>query len=114
MGVDTALAPGDKLLSSFDVLAALAERGVEELIVLLDESPGLEFQNFVSRCRAQGIRVKVLPRGYELYSSKPKLIEIDGLQLISLECPCTLPVLAAVRRPMDVVLAVLLLPPATF
>ncbi len=112
MALDTTLAPGGMLLSSFDVLAALAERGVDELIVLLDESPGLEFQNFVARCRAQGIRVKVLPRGYELYSSKPKLIEIDGLPLISLEAPSTMPGAAAVKRAMDLVIGVLLLPPA--
>src|SRR6266704_1281633 len=60
-GADGAIASSVELLSSFDVLGALAERNVDELVVLLDESPGLEFQNFVARCRAQGVKVKLLP-----------------------------------------------------
>jgi lipopolysaccharide/colanic/teichoic acid biosynthesis glycosyltransferase len=105
-------APDGKLLSSFDVLRALAERKVDELILLQDESPGLEFQNFVGRCRTQGLRVNVLPIGYELYTSRPKLIEIDGLPLISLESPSTLPGAAAIKRAMDLLIGALLLPPA--
>jgi lipopolysaccharide/colanic/teichoic acid biosynthesis glycosyltransferase len=109
---DGATATVGKLLSSFEVLGALAEQKIDELIVLLDESPGLEFQNFVERCRSQGIDVKMLPRGYELYTSKPKLIEIDGLPLISLEHSHTLPCKTAVKRAMDLVISTLLLPPA--
>ena len=97
-------------LSSFDVLKAFSERRVDDLIVLQDEPPGLEFQSFVARCRAQGIRVNVLPRGYELYTSKPKLIEIDGLPLISLESPSVVLGAAAIKRVMDVFIATLLLP----
>jgi lipopolysaccharide/colanic/teichoic acid biosynthesis glycosyltransferase len=109
---DGANATVGKLLSSFEVLEALAERRVDELIVLLDESPGLEFQNFVVHCRAQGIHVEVLPRGYELYTSKPKLVEIDSLPLISLESPSVLPVEAAVKRGMDLAIGTLLVPVA--
>jgi len=109
---DTTLMPDGKLLSSFDVLGGLAERGVDELIVLLDESPGPEFHNFIARCLAQNIRVKALPRAYELYTSKPKLIEIDGLPLVSLEDSTTLPSAAAVKRVMDLVIGTLLLLPA--
>jgi lipopolysaccharide/colanic/teichoic acid biosynthesis glycosyltransferase len=109
----SAEAPQGKLLSSFDVLRALAERKVDELILLQDESPGLEFQSFVARCRTQGLRVNVLPIGYQLYTSRPKLIEIDGLPLISLEAPSTLPGAAAVKRAMDLLIGALLLPPAT-
>lgn len=105
-------APDGKLLSSFDVLRALAERKVDELILLQDESVGLEYQNFVARCRAQGLRVNVLPVGYQLYTSRPKLIEIDGLPLISLEAPSTLPGAAAIKRAMDLLIGSLLLPPA--
>jgi len=112
MASDATLAPGGKLLSSFDALGALADRGVDELIVLLDELPGPEFHNFVARCLAQSIRVKALPRAYELYTSKPKLIEIDGLPLVSLEDPGTLPSAAVVKRVMDLVIGTLLLLPA--
>ena len=111
-GTDGVIASSDELLSSFDVLGALGERKVDELVVLLDESPGLEFQNFVAQCRAQGIKIKLLPRGYELYTSKPTLIEIDGLPLISLENPPIRPAAAAVKRAMDLTIGALLLLPA--
>jgi lipopolysaccharide/colanic/teichoic acid biosynthesis glycosyltransferase len=111
MALDSGTSAGQPL-SSFDVLRAFSERRVDELIVLQDETPGLEFQSFVARCRAQVIRVNVLPRGYELYTSKPKLIEIDGLPLITLERPSTLPGAAALKRVMDLLISTLLLPPA--
>jgi lipopolysaccharide/colanic/teichoic acid biosynthesis glycosyltransferase len=109
---DSARTSNGELLSSFDVVGALAERKVDELIVLLDQSPGPEFPNFVARCRAENIRVKVLPRAYELYTSRPRLVEIDGLPLISLEDPATLPGAATVKRAMDLTVGTLLLPPA--
>jgi len=98
-------------LSSIDVLAALNQHRIDELIVL-EQSPDLEFQSFVSRCRDQGIHVSVLPRGYELYTSKLKLVEIDGLPLISLENPSKSPLATAVKRATDLVFALLLLVPA--
>jgi lipopolysaccharide/colanic/teichoic acid biosynthesis glycosyltransferase len=104
--------PASEPLGSFDVLRVFSERRLDELIVLQDETPGLEFQSFIAQCRAQGIRVNVLPRGYELYTSKPKLIEIDGLPLISLERPSTLPGAAAVKRAMDLLIGALLVPAA--
>lgn len=101
-------------LSSEDVLSALKERQVSELIVLLDESPGLEFQSFVARCRTQGIAVRVLPLGYELYTSKPRLIQIDGFPLVALEQRSVGPAAAIFKRAMDLVIALFLLPPIAF
>lgn len=95
-----------------DVLAAMRERSVDELIVLLEESPAVEFQTFIAKCAASGIHVSVLPRGYELYTSKARLIEIDGLPLISLDDPGTFPGAAVVKRVMDVLISVALILPA--
>ena len=78
-------------LGSVDVLKCFAERRVNELIVLQEGPPGLEFHTFIAQCQTMGMCVTVLPSGYELYTSKPKLIEIDGLPLISLETPSGLP-----------------------
>ena len=101
-------------LSSEDVLAALKERHVSEIIVLLDESPGLEFQSFIARCRTQGLAVRVLPLGYELYTSKPKLMHIDGFPLVALEERSIGPAAAIFKRVMDLVASLLLLPPIAF
>jgi lipopolysaccharide/colanic/teichoic acid biosynthesis glycosyltransferase len=98
-------------LSSIDVLDTLNQYRIDELIVL-EQRPDLEFQAFVSRCHAEGIHVSVLPRGYELYTSRLKLIEIDGLPLISLENPTRFPLATAVKRATDVVITLFLLMPA--
>ncbi len=98
-------------LGSEDVLSAFTEHKVSELIVLLDESPGLEFQTFIARCRAQDITVSVLPHGYELYTSKPKLVDIDGFPLVSLEQRSIGPAAAIVKRAVDLVGSIVLLPP---
>ena len=100
----------NKALSSMDVLETLAGHGIDELIVL-EQPPDLEFQTFINRCRNQGIHVSVLPRGYELYTSKLKLMEIDGLPLISLENPAKFPLATSVKRAGDLVIAMLLLTP---
>jgi len=114
---DTA-SPGDHLasdsrpgLSSIDVLDTLHQFQIDELIVL-EQPHSVEFQSFVSRCREQGIHVSVLPRGYELYTSKLKLTEIDGLPLIALENPSKSPLAALVKRATDLAFALLLLLPA--
>ena len=99
------------LLSSIDVLETLQSYRVNELIVL-EHTPGREFQTFVARCRERRIHVNVLPRGYELYTSKPKLVEIEGLPLISLDGPSRFPLLLAVKRVMDVALGLVLAVPA--
>jgi len=102
---------GRNLLSSIDVLDTLQSYQVDELIVL-EHTPGREFQTFVARCRERRIHVNVLPRGYELYTSKPKLVEIEGLPLISLDGPSRFPLLLAVKRVMDVALGLVLAVPA--
>jgi lipopolysaccharide/colanic/teichoic acid biosynthesis glycosyltransferase len=98
-------------LSSEGVLSAFKERYVSELIVLLDESPGLEFQDFIASCRAQGIAISVLPPGYELYTSQPTLVHIDGFPLVALEQRSVGPAAAVLKRTMDLVISVLLLAP---
>lgn len=103
---------GANLLSSDEVRTALAVHKVDDLIVLLDESPGVELQAFVAACLKQGIQVSVLPGGYELYTSKPRLVQIEGFPLISLERPKVLPGAAAAKRFLDLSISVLLLAPA--
>lgn len=98
-------------LSSIDVLEVMRKHSVHELIVL-EHTPGIEFQTFVARCRSLGMCVNVLPHGYELYTSKVRLVDIGGLPLISLEGPVNFPLAAAVKRAMDLGFLVLLTVPA--
>ncbi len=98
-------------LSSIKVLEALDAHRIDEMIVL-DHPPGVEFQNFVSRCRNRGVHVSVLPRGYELYTSKLRLMDIEGLPLLSLEGPAEFPLAGVIKRVMDVIGVLVLAVPA--
>lgn len=95
-------APGHQSgLGSMDVLRMLLERRVSEVIVLLQHYPGIEFQDFLLRCRSHGIHVSVLPQAYELYLSRPDVVEIAGLPLIALDRPGMSPIGRVAKRLFD-------------
>lgn len=100
-----------KSLNSLEVIQLLREFRVNELIVL-EYAPGTEMQSFIVQCRSAGIHVNMLPVGYELYTSKPRLAEIDGLPLIWLESPAKFPWAPALKRVMDLSFVLLLAAPA--
>ena len=57
---------------------------VHEVIITLSK-PGLpEVMNLAARCRTEGIGVGVVPHPYELYLSKPQLLDIGGLPVLHL------------------------------
>jgi len=97
-------ANGSIELSTLDALKLLEQKAIAELIVCLDEPPVLELKNFLAHCREQRIRVNLVPQPYELYSSRAKLLEIEGVPLISLEEPPDFRVAAAFKRVVDLVL----------
>lgn len=99
-------------LSSLEVLKLITELRVNDLFILDSQPHMLELQNFVVRCQERGIHVNFLPQPYELYASRPKLIEIDGVPLVSLEQPTGFRGRAFIKRWMDLVLGSLLLVPA--
>jgi lipopolysaccharide/colanic/teichoic acid biosynthesis glycosyltransferase len=102
-GGDSASSSGE--LSSLDALKLLEQEGVVELIVCLDYPPMLELQNFLTRCGEHGIHISLVPQPYELYSSRAKLLEVEGVPLISLEGPPDFRVAAVIKRVTDLILA---------
>ena len=100
-----------KDLNCLEVIQLLREYKVDELI-LLEYAPGTELQSFIVQCRSAGIHINMLPLGYELYTSKPRLAEIDGLPLIWLESPAKFPWAPALKRMMDLLFVLLLAAPA--
>jgi lipopolysaccharide/colanic/teichoic acid biosynthesis glycosyltransferase len=105
-------APAGNSMGSIDVLELLKRQQVDELIVVLEHSPGIEMQNFLVRCSVDGIGVNLLPQPYQLYISRPKLIEIDGVPLVSLEEPASSRFFPVFKRTMDLVFGILLTVPA--
>ena len=100
------------VIGSLEVLELLKTLAVQELVVLLKHTPGIELRNFLVRCQEDGMRIHLLPQPYELYVSRPKLTEIDGLPLISLERPSFSDTALTVKRMFDIVFSLVLLIPA--
>jgi lipopolysaccharide/colanic/teichoic acid biosynthesis glycosyltransferase len=80
-GRDRALTTG---ISTLGVTELLHQQRVNELILALPRPTMPEVLNLVARCRKQGIGVSLVPQPYELYLSKPNLIDLDGLPLLQL------------------------------
>ena len=99
-------------LGSLDVLEILKTLSVREVIVLPKHSPGVELQNFLVRCQQEGILIHLLPQPYELYVSRPRLSEVDGVPLVSLEQPSFSPLADRAKRIFDLVFGILLFLPA--
>ncbi|HEX5411986.1 MAG TPA: sugar transferase [Terriglobia bacterium] len=89
---------------TLDVAGFLADRKVDEIIVAIS-NPTRQTLDVVAQCERLGIRVLVVPQAYELYISRPKLAELDGLPLIAID-QYNLPAGGqAIRRLTDLVLA---------
>jgi lipopolysaccharide/colanic/teichoic acid biosynthesis glycosyltransferase len=108
-GPDNQSAMGNGQLSSLDALRVLEENGVQELMVSLDQPPVPEVQHFLARCLGQGIRVSLVPQPYELYCSRARLVELEGVPLVALEGLPDFRVAAVVKRATDLILGLPLL-----
>jgi lipopolysaccharide/colanic/teichoic acid biosynthesis glycosyltransferase len=97
---------GTPELSSLDVLKVLEERGVQELMVCLDQPSATEVQHFLARCLGKGMRVSLVPQPYELYCSRARLVELEGVPLVALEGLPHSRAAAGVKRAIDLILGV--------
>lgn len=100
------------LVTSLDAVDFLSQMNVREVIASVKYAPGLEMQNFIARCQEQGIHVHILPEPYELYVSRPRLLEVDGIPLLSLDRPHFSTSAAIAKRAFDLTAAALLSIPA--
>jgi lipopolysaccharide/colanic/teichoic acid biosynthesis glycosyltransferase len=70
-------------VSTMEVTELLRQHQVNEL-VLAHTPASHEILNLVAFCRQQSIRVSLVPQPYELYLSRPKLLDLGGLPLLQL------------------------------
>jgi lipopolysaccharide/colanic/teichoic acid biosynthesis glycosyltransferase len=63
----------------------LRSRSIDELILAIPKPSHPEISDIVARCLNQGIAVSLVPQPYELYLSRPTLVDLDGLPLLKLE-----------------------------
>ncbi len=76
-------AAGSATVSTMEVVGLLRQHRVDEL-VMAHTPASSEILNLVALCRQQAIRVSLVPQPYELYLSRPSLLDLGGLPLLQL------------------------------
>jgi lipopolysaccharide/colanic/teichoic acid biosynthesis glycosyltransferase len=74
-------------IASVGVVDLLRVQRVDELVLALPGCAPPELLSLAARCRERGIRVSLVPQLYELYLSRPSLIDLDGLPVLRLGEP---------------------------
>jgi len=69
---------------ALEVVDLLRKQQVDEVIITVSQPGSPELMNLAARCRQDGIMVSVVPHPYELYLSKPQLVDIGGLPVLQL------------------------------
>jgi lipopolysaccharide/colanic/teichoic acid biosynthesis glycosyltransferase len=68
-------------VSTMEVIGLLRRHKVDELVMAHTVASN-EILNLVALCRQQAIRVSLVPQPYELYLSRPSLLDLGGLPLL--------------------------------
>lgn len=74
--------PGGSI-STMDIINLLRQHAVDELVMAHPPASN-EILNLVALCRQQGIQVSLVPQSYELYLSRPSLLDLGDLPLLQL------------------------------
>jgi lipopolysaccharide/colanic/teichoic acid biosynthesis glycosyltransferase len=91
-------------VSTLAVVDLLVKRGISDLILAVKAPFRPEVLNLVGKCRELGMSVSVVPQPYELYLSRPALLDLDGVPLLHLQEPCSATAIAW-KRILDLSLA---------
>jgi sugar transferase EpsL len=95
-------------LCTLKVVDFLRGQHVDELILASQKPSWPELLNLVGRCREHGINVSLVPQPYELYLSKPDLLDLSGLPLLRLCESSTSSMFFQWKRMVDLVVTSLL------
>jgi len=69
-------------LNSLQIEPLLKNKDIDELIVTSPIPDQGEILNLVANCHHRNIRVSVVPNLYQLYVSRPTLLDVDGVPLL--------------------------------
>jgi lipopolysaccharide/colanic/teichoic acid biosynthesis glycosyltransferase len=95
-----------------DVTDLLDLHQVDELIVALPQPATAELVRLATQCQQRGIGVSLVPQPYEMYLSRPKLLDLDGLPILKLCEPSIPQFFLKTKRALDVVLGAILFVPS--
>lgn len=71
--------------STLDIPAFLRSNQITDIILVMGPLVAPEVSALLARCRADGVRISLVPSHYELYSSQPKFVGMEGLPLLTME-----------------------------
>jgi len=91
--------------NTLGVVEMLKRQGVEEIIVANPRASISEIQKLIHLTRVAGLRVSLVPQGYELYLSRASFLDVGGLPILSLEERSPNPLLVVLKRITDIVFA---------
>lgn len=74
---------GSATVSTMEVIGLLQRLGVDQLVMAHNPASN-EILNLVALCRQQNIRVSLVPQPYDLYLSRPSLLDLGGVPLLQL------------------------------
>lgn len=83
----------------------LREKSIDEVIVVLPLPQSSEVDKLMADCRKAGIRTSVIPQMSDLYVSRPRFLDVDGLPLIQLAERTPETALRQLQRPWDLLVA---------
>jgi lipopolysaccharide/colanic/teichoic acid biosynthesis glycosyltransferase len=79
-------AGGDRVsLQTVGIVDFLQSRRVDEIILTVPEPGHSEILDLAATCRTAGVAVSLVPQPYQLYLSRPELVDLDGLPLLQWE-----------------------------
>jgi lipopolysaccharide/colanic/teichoic acid biosynthesis glycosyltransferase len=96
-------------ISTLNIVDVLKQKQVTDLVVVLPRPASREVISLVERCRAEGITISVVPEYYHLYLTRPRLSEVGGIPLLSIDKTLVLPWLRHLKPVIDFCLALFLL-----
>jgi lipopolysaccharide/colanic/teichoic acid biosynthesis glycosyltransferase len=88
------------------VVDLLVTHRVDQLVIALPGCASPELLNLTARCRQLGIRVSLVPQLYELYLSRPTLVDLGGLPVLQLDDPCLAGSPSTWKRVLDLLLGI--------
>lgn len=94
-------------IASVDVVDLLCKHRVDELVLALPDCSPPELLNLAAHCRGRGISISLIPQLYELYLSRPTLVDLDGVPVVQLVQPAVVGT-AAWKRVLDLSLGTVL------
>jgi lipopolysaccharide/colanic/teichoic acid biosynthesis glycosyltransferase len=95
---------------SLQVADMLRSQQVDELMLAMEKPSWPELLNLTARCRSQGIGVSLVPQPYDLYLSRPDLLDLSGLPLLRFGELSTSGIFSRWKRVLDVIATILLAP----